>query len=67
MSKFKEVSKEIQKELSIINYDNGDLGDIGNHVGVVIAKYFDGSIGYDKESFNRGLNHGISLIDGTHN
>lgn len=43
-----------------------DLGDIGNEIGFTIAKHFSSKMGFDKESFISGINHGISLVDGTH-
>ena len=56
----KEISREIHTTTAY-----GDLSDVGNSIGIVIAKYFDKDIG-DKEDFLAGLNHGISITDGTH-
>lgn len=47
------------------NY-KGDLSDVGNAVGQVIAQHFKDAIGFNKQSFLDGLDHGISLMDGTH-
>jgi hypothetical protein len=63
MERFKELQKELVEEIKNIYYE-GDISDIGNHIGIVIAKYFDES--NDKHSFIIGLEHGISLTDGTH-
>jgi hypothetical protein len=57
-------------QLAKVNYNSGDLTDIGNEIGVAIGKYTieenaeDDAL--DVESFICGLKHGISLIDGTH-
>ena len=64
MENFKEVNKEIAKALINLDIKNGDVSDIGNEIGFIIAKYFD-----DKntlEDFIHGLKHGISITDGTH-
>ena len=66
MTKFKKIVEEIQEELALIKYDEGDLADIGNHIGYVIAKHFDDSGVNNKNAFLVGLNHGISISDGTH-
>lgn len=63
MENFKEINKEIVDTLSNIKYD-GDLSDIGNEIGIIIAKYFDEV--NDLDSFIFGVKHGVSLTDGTH-
>ena len=63
--KFKKLSLDIIESLNEIDYV-GDLGDIGNEIGIVVAKYFSNGLGYEKEDFFSGLKHGISLTDGTH-
>lgn len=45
---------------------DGDMGDIGNLIGIVIGKNISDNLGFSKEDFINGLNHGFSLIDGTH-
>ncbi len=66
VSKFKNICSEIANRLSNLPY-NGDISDIGNEIGIIIAKYFDDkNFGWDEEGFIDGLNHGISLTDGTH-
>jgi hypothetical protein len=67
MSKFKNVCSEISERLSNLPYDNADISDVGNEIGIIIAKYFDDKdVGWDRHGFIDGLNHGISLTDGTH-
>ena len=70
MIKFEQAIKDIITQLEKVNYSTGDLGDIGNEIGIAIGKYVieeakkDDDLGVD--SFIQGLLHGISLIDGTH-
>lgn len=63
MENFNKLKEEIKLQLDSAKYV-GDLSDLGNEIGVVIAKYLtvDDTFG----DFIRGLKHGISLIDGTH-
>lgn len=63
MENFKEINKEIAEALTSIKY-NGDLSDIGNEIGIIIAKYFNKD--NTSDDFIHGLKHGISLTDGTH-
>lgn len=67
MGEFKEVCTELSQRLSNIPYDNGDMSDVGNEIGIIIAKYFNnGGNGWDVDSFITGLRHGISLTDESH-
>lgn len=61
---FSEVLKELSNRLSRIPYNNGDISDLGNEIGFVLGKYK--ITDSDIEDFISGLNHGISLSDGTH-
>ena len=61
--KFNIVKSELREQLNKINY-KGDLSDIGNEIGIIIAKHFDED--NTVEDFIHGLKHGISLTDGTH-
>jgi len=66
MEKFENILVELRHKFIDIDYD-GDLGDIGNEIGVVIGKHIEKDImGYDIKDFNDGLKHGISLSNGTH-
>lgn len=64
MKNFKQANKEIAERLINLPYQHGDVSDIGNEIGIVIAKYFDED--NDIENFIFGIKHGISLTDGTH-
>ena len=63
MEKFDKVKEDIKDQLNQVKYE-GDLSDIGNEVGIAIAKYIDED--NTIEDFIHGLRHGVSLVDGTH-
>ena len=56
--------EDIIEELERIKFAKGDISDVGNSIGIAIGKYIE--YGDDKDDFIHGINHGISLIDGTH-
>lgn len=63
------IVEEIHKELQTNNdhiLHNGDLSDIGNHIGIVIGRYIEDKPGFELLDFMAGLQHGISLTDGSH-
>ena len=63
MENFNKVKTGLIYQLGEVSYD-GDLSDIGNEIGIVIAKYFDKD--NTIEDFIMGVRHGVSLTDGTH-
>jgi hypothetical protein len=63
MENFVKIKEEIKTQLDKADYA-GDLSDIGNEIGIVIAKFFDEE--NTVNDFISGLKHGISLTDGTH-
>lgn len=64
---FRNVCLEISERLSNLPYDNGDISDIGNEIGIILGKYTsEESFGWEQSSFASGLNHGISIANGTH-
>jgi hypothetical protein len=63
MEDFNKIKEDIKAQLDKANYA-GDLSDIGNEIGIVIAKHFDEE--NTVNDFISGLKHGISLTDGTH-
>jgi hypothetical protein len=63
MEDFVKIKEEIKAQLDKANYA-GDLSDVGNEIGIVIAKFFDEE--NTVNDFISGLKHGISLTDGTH-
>lgn len=46
--------------------DEGDLSDLGNAIGMAIAQFISDKPGFEKEDFISGIEHGISLKDGSH-
>jgi hypothetical protein len=58
---FKKVCKEISGRFSTLPYDNGDIGDVGNEIGIIVSKHFSDEIGWDKQSFLGSIDHGIKL------
>lgn len=67
MENIKHITEELSKVLQNLHYQSGDMSDIGNEIGIVIAKYFNkNKLGFELEDFIAGLKHGISLTDGTH-
>lgn len=64
MEQFNDVRLELSNKLKNIWYSDGDLSDIGNEIGVIIAKYFTNEILL--EDFIYGVKHGVSLVDGSH-
>lgn len=59
-----EMIEDIIQQLESIKFAKGDISDVGNNIGIAIGKYI--QYGDDKDEFIHGINHGISLIDGTH-
>lgn len=59
--KFNEIKDKLIDRLFNIPYE-GDIGDIGNEIGIVIGELTKEEI----SEFKHGINHGISLTDGTH-
>lgn len=67
MENIKHITEELSMVLQNLHYQSGDMSDIGNEIGIVIAKYFNkNKLGFELEDFMAGLKHGISLTDGTH-
>jgi len=67
MPDFTNACTELSQRLSNLPYDNGDASDIGNEIGIILGKYLSNdSLGWEKDDFISGLNHGISIANGTH-
>ena len=64
MENFQHILKQISESLSKVSYENGDLSDVGNEVGIAIGNY----VTTEKEfkDFVTGLRHGISLTNEEH-
>ena len=64
MDNFTYILNRIKTQLDNVNYDNGDISDIGNEIGVAICEHL--STEEELNDFISGLKHGISLKNGTH-
>lgn len=64
MTEFTRILQQIQEHLKKVPYDNGDLSDVGNEIGIVLGRYVDKE--QDLKDFIQGVRHGISLTNGTH-
>jgi hypothetical protein len=63
---FQRTLKHIISELSNLPYDNGDISDIGNEVGIAIGTIISDISEEEINDFVSGVRHGISLINGTY-
>jgi hypothetical protein len=50
--------------LENVNYDNGDVSDIGNEIGIVLGDFIHTES--ELQDFIQGIRHGMSLTNGTH-
>jgi hypothetical protein len=64
MDNFAYVIYRIKTQLEKVNYDNGDMSDVGNEIGIALGQYL--STEEELNDFIAGLKHGISLTNGTH-
>ena len=64
MDNFTYILNRIKTQLDNVNYDNGDISDIGNEIGFAIGEHL--STEEELNDFISGLKHGISLKNGTH-
>jgi len=64
MSEFTHILTQLCEHLRKVSYENGDISDIGNEIGVVLGRYVDKE--QDFKDFIQGLRHGISLTNGEH-
>lgn len=64
MSNFTHILNQIKEHVEKVPYDNGDLSDIGNELGIVLGRYIETEEEF--KDFVTGLRHGISLTNGTH-
>ena len=65
----KEALVKYLQDFSLVDGDLSDLdlGDLGNAIGYIVGDFLDDDIvGFEKDDFMTGLNHGFSIKDGTH-
>lgn len=63
---FKNVLHSISLKLDKVEYNNGDISDIGNEVGVAIGTLIPDMTDNEISMFISGFKHGVSLTNGTH-
>jgi hypothetical protein len=64
MDNFIHILNRIKTQLEKVNYDNGDISDVGNEIGIVLGEFM--TTEEELNDFITGLKHGISLTNGTH-
>ena len=60
------MADDIFKQLTTNKHKIADMDDFGNEIGIAIAKYFLPADGFELLDFIQGIQHGVSLEDGTH-
>jgi len=63
---YQDISQTISKRLSEINYENGDISDLGNELGIALGSHFENLSEIEISMLVSGLRHGISLTNETH-
>ena len=63
---FKKVITDISVKLPTISYDNGDISDIGNEIGLAVGYHIENMTQEEINDLISGIRHGISLTNGTH-
>ena len=63
---FKKIMTEISVKLPTIPYDNGDISDIGNEIGIAVGSILENITQQEINDFISGFRHGVSLTNGTH-
>ena len=64
MDNFTHILNRIKTQLDNVNYDTGDVSDVGNEIGIVLGDFIHTES--ELQDFITGLKHGISLTNGTH-
>lgn len=64
MSNFQHIIKQIKEHMEKVSYENGDLSDVGNEIGIVLGNYIENE--QEFKDLVQGIRHGISLTNGTH-
>ncbi len=64
MEKLNHILNTITEHLSKVQYENGDISDIGNEIGIALGNYI--TTEQDLKDFIQGLRHGISLTNTEH-
>jgi hypothetical protein len=64
MNNFTQILNRIKTQLDNVNYDNGDVSDVGNEIGIVLGNVI--TTESELQDFITGIRHGMSLTNGTH-
>ena len=56
----------MSEQLQNVQYDNGDISDLGNEIGISVGKGVENMTENEISIFISGIRHGISLTNGTH-
>jgi len=63
---FRKTILSISTKLLALPYDDGDISDIGNEIGIVVGSCVEGMTEEEINDFISGFRHGVSLTNGTH-
>ena len=63
---FKEILTILASRLEQVTYQNGDLSDIGNEIGIQLGSILPEMTEEEIQDFIHGFRHGISLTNNTH-
>jgi hypothetical protein len=63
---FSAICRGLSDHLGKVSYNNGDLSDLGNEVGLALGRIVEKMSGEEMRTFVMGFNHGVSLTNGTH-
>ena len=63
---FRKTILSISTKLPALPYDNGDISDIGNEIGISVGSCVEGMTEEEINDFISGFRHGVSLTNGTH-
>jgi hypothetical protein len=58
---FQNLLKSVSSKLNIVTYNNGDISDLGNEIGMAIAEHIKNITETDINDFISGVIHGINL------
>lgn len=63
---FQNLLKSVSSKLNIVTYNNGDISDLGNEIGIAVGNHIKGMTASEISQFISGFRHGVSLTNNTH-
>lgn len=63
---FQNLLKSVSSKLKIVTYNNGDISDLGNEIGIAVGTAIKNMTEDEISQFISGFVHGVSLTNGTH-